>query len=297
MGAPRVPPALVRLGARQISRRMFNPGLPWEVQRRRLDRLVRSWPLRRGTSVTKTALNGVPAEVVTAQGAAAVTVVHFHGGGYCVGSPAEARSWAASLSARAGCRVILPDYRLAPEHPYPAALEDARAVLCTVLGQAAPGTVIVSGDSAGGGLALVTARGEPRLAGCMLLSPWLDLTANWAAAPDLVRRDLILTPAWLEACAEAYAQETDRARPEISPLYGDLAGLPPLLIQCGTDDLVAPDAQHLAARARAASVDVTSTRWPRLWHDFPLQPGLTADADAAITQAASFIARVCTQAE
>jgi epsilon-lactone hydrolase len=293
MGAFRVPPALVRLAARPVSRRTLNPSLPWEVQRRRLHRLVRSWPLPRGTSVTKTVLKEVPAEVVTVSSTAAVTVVHFHGGGYCVGSPAEARDWAAHLSARTGCRVILPDYRLAPEHPYPAALEDARTVLGAVLGEAAPGTVVVSGDSAGGGLALVTAREDSRLAGCMLLSPWLDLTADWRAVPELVRRDVVLTPVWLEACAEAYAQAADRAQPGISPLYGDLAGLPPLLIQCGTDDLVAPDAERLAAGAMAAGVDVTSTPWPRMWHNFPLQPGLITAADAAVTQAASFIARVC----
>jgi acetyl esterase/lipase len=282
----------MRLGARRVSRYMFDPALPWEVQRRRLDRVVGSWPLRRGTSVTTTVLNGVPAEVVTAAGAHAVTVVHFHGGGYCVGSPAEARSWAAHVSARADCRMIVPDYRLAPEHPYPAALEDARAVMRAVLAESEPSTVVVSGDSAGGGLALIIAQGEPRLAGCMLLSPWLDLTADWSADPELARRDVILTPTWLDACARAYARDADRAQPTISPLHGDLAGLPPLLIQCGTDDLVAPDAERLAVRARAAGVDVTATRWPRLWHNFPLQPGLLAAADAAVAQAASFIARV-----
>jgi epsilon-lactone hydrolase len=292
MGAFRVPATLVRLGARQISRRAFDPRLPWEVQRRRLDRLVRSWPLRRGTSVTKTALNGVRVEVVTATGAPAVTVVHFHGGGYCVGSPAEARDWAAYLSARAECRVILPDYRLAPEHPYPAALEDARAVMRAVLAEREPGAVVVSGDSAGGGLAMVIAQGEPRLAGCMLISPWLDLTADWSADPELARRDVILTPVWLEACAKAYAPEADRAQPAISPLHGDLEALPPLLIQCGTDDLVAPDAERLAVLATAAGVDVTATPWPRLWHNFPLQPDLLAAANAAVTEAASFIARV-----
>jgi epsilon-lactone hydrolase len=150
----RLPPAVIRLGAREIGRRVLNPALPWEVQRRRLNRLVESWPLPRGTSVTKTTLNGVHAEVVAVGqpgtgttsrapgpgGSTAVaTVVHFHGGGYCVGSPAEARSWAARLSARSGCRVVLPDYRLAPEHPHPAAVEDARAVLSAVLGEAERG--------------------------------------------------------------------------------------------------------------------------------------------------------------
>jgi epsilon-lactone hydrolase len=313
-----VPPALVRPGARLVSRRIHNPRLPWEVQRRRLDKLMGSWPLPRGTSVTRTAVSGVPVEVVTAGPArlrahsgqvgqparpagdtAAVTVVHFHGGGYCVGSPAEVRDWAARLSARVGCRVLLPEYRLAPEHPFPAAVHDARAVLTTVLGEAAPGTVVVSGDSAGGGLALgaaltlpSVAAGAARLAGCILLSPWLDLTADRTAIPELVRRDAVLSPAWLEACAQAYVPAADRTQPMVSPLHADLGGLPPLLIQCGTHDLLAPDSRNLAARAAAAGVAVTCSRWPGLWHDFALQPRMTAAGRRALAQAASFVARV-----
>jgi epsilon-lactone hydrolase len=322
-----VPPAIMREGARVVRRLAINPRLPWTVQRRRLDWLVGSWPLPRGTSVTKTTLNGIPADVVTArqpgpgtpgaadrqaspgEGTAVATVVHFHGGGYCTGSPAEPKDWAAHLSVRAGCRVILPDYRLAPEHPYPAGVEDACAVLSAVLAEAAPGPVVVSGDSAGGGLALITAlalNGQgngtgddpeagiaPGIAGCILLSPWLDLTVDWAAMPELARRDVVLSPAWLEACAEAYAPSEDRAQPAISPLYADLAGLPPLLIQSGTDDLLHPDAHRLAARARDAGVDVTYTRWPHMWHDFVLQPDLVAAANNALTQAAWFIGQVC----
>jgi epsilon-lactone hydrolase len=303
----RVPPALVRLGARQVSRHVLNPRLPWEVQRRRLDKIMGPWPLPRGTSVTKTAWNEVPVEVVTVGqtagpggGGGAVTVVHFHGGGYCVGSPAEARDWAARLSVRTGCRVVLPEYRLAPEHPYPAAVEDARAVMSHVLEEAAAGSVVVSGDSAGGGLALGAALAPPgttegagRLAGCILLSPWLDLTADRTAVPDLVRRDAVLSPAWLEACAQAYVPVADRAQPTVSPLHADLGGLPPLLIQCGTDDLLAPDAEHLAVRAAAADVDVTYSRWPGMWHDFALQPDITAAADSALAQAAWFVGHVC----
>jgi epsilon-lactone hydrolase len=302
----RVPPAVVRAGARQVVRRVLNPRLPWEVQRRRLDKIMGSWPLPRGTSVTKTAWKGVPVEIVTgpASGTAAVTVVHFHGGGYCVGSPAEARDWAARLSARAGCRVVLPEYRLAPEHPYPAAVDDAREVMSAALGDAAPGTVVVSGDSAGGGLALGialtlpgvaspgTTDGTARLAGCILLSPWLDLTADWTAVPELVRRDVVLSPAWLEACARAYVPTGDRAHPMVSPLYANLGGLPPLLIQCGTDDLLAPDSESLAARAEAAGVDVTYSRWPGMWHDFTLQPDIIAAGDSALAQAAWFVGRV-----
>jgi epsilon-lactone hydrolase len=295
-----VPNAIVRLGARLVTGRMLNPRLPWAVQRRRLDRLVGSWLLPRGVSVTRTEIKGMSVEVVTSaqsrQRTPQITVVHFHGGGYCVGSPAEARNWAAHLSVKTGCRLILPEYRLAPEHPYPAAVDDAHTVVGVVLGDASAGTVLVSGDSAGGGLALGTALSVPEaaaIAGCILISPWLDLTADWAALPELARRDVVLSPAWLEACAEAYVpRSADRADPMISPVYANLANLPPLLIQCGTDDLVAPDSVKLADRAAAAGVDVTSTRWPGLWHDFTLQPDITTSAGRALDQAAAFITRV-----
>jgi epsilon-lactone hydrolase len=226
-----------------------------------------------------------------------VTVAHFHGGGYCVGSARIVRLWAARLSAHARCRVVLPDYRLAPEHPHPAALDDARQVLAALLGDAAPGSVVVSGDSAGGGLALALLQatrdaGQPLPAGAMLLSPWLDLTADRRAVPDLVRRDTVLSPDWLAACAAAYTGPASPADPAISPLLADLAGLPPLLVQSGSDDLLAPDAGRLTAAASAAGTDVTYTRWPGLGHDFVLQPGVLAAADSALTQAAWFVAEV-----
>jgi monoterpene epsilon-lactone hydrolase len=297
-GAPRLPPALMRPGVRQIGARVLDPALPWDTQRRRLDRVLGATPLPRGTSVTRTRLNAVPAEIIIARGTPpGRTVVHFHGGGYCVGSPAVVRNWAARLSAAAGCRVVLPEYRLAPEHPYPAALDDARAVISALLGEDSPGSLVVSGDSAGAGLALaaIAARrdaGEKLPAGCILLSPWLDLGADRRAVPGLVRRDLLLSPRWLQACATAYAPPSAWADPAVSPLRAEPAGLPPLLIQAGSDDLLAPDAERMAARASAAGVEVTYTRWPRMWHDFALQPGVLAAADSALDQAAWFTAAV-----
>jgi acetyl esterase/lipase len=109
--------------------------------------------------------------------------------------------------------------------------------------------------------------------------------------PELVRRDVLLSPRWLEACAMAYAQ-SNWADPSVSPLLAAHGGLPPLLIQAGSDELLAPDAEQLAASASAAGVDVTYTRWPRMWHDFALQPGLLAAADSALSQAAWFVQTV-----
>jgi epsilon-lactone hydrolase len=296
--APQVPPTIMRLAARQVRRRCLDPALSWPAQRARLDQLTRNSLLPRGTTVTEQKMAGLRAEVVSVRARRVLpTVVHFHGGGYCVGSAFMSRSWAAHLSALTGCRVVVPEYRLAPEHPYPAALEDARAVLAALSREDGPGPVVVSGDSAGGGLALaliLSLRDEGRdlPAGCILLSPWLDLGRDRRAAPDLMRRDVLLTPDWLEACARAYAAPEAWTDPLVSPLHAAHAGLPPLLIQAGTDELLAPDAGLLAASASAAGVDVTYTRWPRLWHDFVLQPGLLAPADSALAQAAWFLAKV-----
>jgi len=245
--------------------------------------------------VTEQTIAGLRAEVVSCRAAGSgLTVIHFHGGGYCLGSAGTARSWAAHLSAQTGCRVVMPEYRLAPEHPYPAALEDARAVMKALSG---PGPVVVSGDSAGGGLALALVlsmrdTGQELPAGVILLSPWLDLGRDRRAVPDLVRRDILLTPDWLDACARAYADPSSWADQLISPLRAAHAGLPPLLIQAGTEELLAPDAGLLAASASAAGVDVTYTRWPRMWHDFPLQAGLLAAADSAVAQASWFVSKV-----
>jgi epsilon-lactone hydrolase len=294
----RVPPAVMRLGVHQLGRRCLDPALPWALQRTRLDQLTRNSLLPRGTTVVKQVIGGVPAEVVSARAAdSQTTVIHFHGGGYCVGSANTPRSWAAHLSARTGCRVVLPEYRLAPEHPHPAALQDARAVLKALSGELTPGSVVISGDSAGGGLALalvLSLRDEGRKlpAGCVLLSAWLDLGRDRRAAPDLVRRDVILSPAWLDACARAYAAPAAWTDPSVSPLHAAHSGLPPLLVQAGTSELLATDAELLAASASAAGVDVTYTRWPRMWHDFALQPGLLAAADSALAQAAWFVGQV-----
>lgn len=319
MTRPRVPPAVMRRGVRLIGRRCLDPALPWPVQRTRLDQFFRFPLMPRGTTVTEQVLGGVPATVVSAgpapagpavstgpvpagavsagTGRARRTVIHFHGGGYCVGSAREALSWAGHLSAAARCLVVLPEYRLAPEHPHPAALEDARAVVTALAAEAGPGSIVLSGDSAGGGLALALAlsmRDERQAppAACILLSPWLDLGRDRRADPVLVRRDVLLDPGWLDACARAYAAPAAWADAAVSPLRAEHAGLPPLLIQAATAELLAPDAERLAASATAAGVDVTYTRWPGLWHDFVLQPGLLSAADSAVAQAAWFTARV-----
>jgi acetyl esterase/lipase len=134
--------------------------------------------------------------------------------------------------------------------------------------------------------------GKDLPAGCILLSPWLDLGRDRRSAADLVRRDVLLSPDWLDACARAYADPSAWTDPLVSPLRAAHSGLPPLLIQAATSELLAPDAALLAASASAAGVDVTYSRWPGLWHDFVLQPGLLSAADSALAQSAWFVRKV-----
>jgi epsilon-lactone hydrolase len=296
----RVPPAVLRRAMRQLGRRCLDPALPWPVQRTRLDQFTRAALLPRGTMIAEQVIGGVRAEVVSSRASDGQrTVIHFHGGGYCVGSARIPRAWAAQLSAQTGCRVVLPEYRLAPEHRHPAALDDARAVVSALGAGATPGSVVVSGDSAGAGLALALVlsmrdEGHELPAGCILLSPWLDLGRDRRAVLDLVRQEVVLSPDWLDTCARAYADPSTWADPSVSPLCSVPAGLPPLLIQGAAGELLTPDAELLAAGALAAGVDVTYTRWPRMWHEFMLEPGLLAAADSAVAQAAWFLGKVTT---
>ncbi len=301
----RLPPALVRPGIRQLGPAgVLDPALAWEVQRRRFDQVMRATPVPRGTSVAGQVLGGVHAEEVTAGGVRPErTVVHFHGGGYCLGTARMMRTWAAHLSAQAGCRVVVPEYRLAPARPFPAGLDDAHAGAerrCST--ESGPGLAIAVGLRRLGRRRAravpgprVARRRRPRSPANarILMSPLARPSrgSRWAV-PDLVRKDALLNPAVARRPAQRRLTPTPRslAGPQaVSPLRASHGGLPPLLIQAASDDLLAPDAQLLAASASAEGADVTYTRWPRMWHDFALLPGLVAAADSALSQAAWFV--------
>jgi acetyl esterase/lipase len=229
-------------------------------------------------------LGGVSALRIAAPDARADRLlVHLHGGAYVIGSPTTYTALAGQLSLSTGATVVVPDYRLAPEHPYPAAVEDAVSVW-RALGDT-QGSIVVSGDSAGGGLALALAlrlRSERAAlpAGLVLLCPWLDLGSR-RGQPN---RDPALTAAWLDRSARSYVGAADERVPELAPLEADLAGLPPLVIQSGGDDLLAPDARRLAARAAAAGVPVQHREFSGAWHDFQVLFGKLREADEALEE-------------
>lgn len=218
------------------------------------------------------------------------TVLYLHGGGYCVGSPRTHGALAAWLARDSGLPVYVIDYRLAPEHPFPAALDDA---LSAYRALRAEGPVMLAGDSAGGGLALSLALqlrelGEPPPIALGLLSPWVDLRAEQGSAR--VGGDAVLRPEWMQACARHYAGD-QLEDPRISPLLANLKGLPPVRVHCGSDELLAGQAQALAQELRAANVRCEFERVQGRWHVQELHAGQLPSANTAIANLAQFFLR------
>lgn len=219
-------------------------------------------------------------------------ILFLHGSGYSKGSPASHRPLTARIVRETGLAAYVPDYRLTPEHRYPAALEDAFEAYEYLLGQTAPERIALVGDSAGGGLALATllaARdtGLPMPAALATMSAWTDLAVTGDPRPDV--DDPRVTPAMLRGAADLYLDGADPYDPYASPLHGDLAGLPPLLMQVGGREIMIEDTRRLAEKAREAGVAVTQTVYPGMTHVFQLNQGESPEATAAIAELAAFL--------
>ncbi len=239
---------------------------------------------------------GVAAEIFAAPGAdAGRTVLYLHGGGYIMGDSEAYRVLAYDLSKAAGARVVVPNYRLAPEHPFPAAVEDAQAAWRWLLATgAAPERTAVAGDSAGGGLAVATLvalrrTGDPLPAAAVCISPWVDMEGLGESVRELAARDVMVQPGTLLHFAELYLNGADPRTPLAAPLYAELAGLPPLLIQVGGGEILRDDSRRLAARARAAGVEVTLEEWPEMIHVWHLFAHMLSEGREAIQKAGAFI--------
>ena len=252
-------------------------------------------PLPDGTTVQVVDAGGVPSEWVAIEGAEqGAVVLYLHGGGYCIGSLNTHRGMAARVAAVCGARVLNVDYRLAPEHPHPAAVDDAMAAYRWLLGTGvAPGAVVLGGDSAGGGLVVATLlalrdAGDPLPTGGFCLSPWVDLTCTAGTFQTKADDDPMCTKEGLDEMAAAYAGEHGLEHPLVSPLHADLSGLPPLLIHVGTAEVLLDDAVRLAERARAAGVDVRLEAWDDLVHVFQAFAPMVPEAIEALDGIGAF---------
>ncbi|MFI5317711.1 MAG: alpha/beta hydrolase [Myxococcota bacterium] len=223
-------------------------------------------------------VNGVPAEWVSARGASADrAVLYLHGGGYVLGSIATHRELAARISQASAARCLVIDYRLGPEHPFPAAVDDAVKAYRWLLDAGyAPERLAIAGDSAGGGLTVATLvalrdAALPLPATAVCISPWVDLAGEGESMTSKEKVDPMVTRAPLLVMAKNYLGGADAKNPLASPLWADLRGLPPLLIQVGTSETLLDDSTRLAERARKAGVDVELEAWPEMihvWHAF-----------------------------
>jgi acetyl esterase/lipase len=293
--AQRLIAAAFRFVLRATLSRTFRAGLSVEQQRRRLRQVTRLTLPPRAASFTAATLGGVPGEWVGARDDSrpSLAVLYLHGGGYTTGSPATHRALTGHLAAHCGARVFAADYRLAPEHPFPAALDDAVAAWRGLQGEGRDaGAIAIAGDSAGGGLAVATALrlrelGEPLPRALVLFSPWVDLSLD--QLPPAPPGEVMLTLPWVRACAQSYAASADPRHPLISPVGADLRGLPPTLIQVGTDELLLPDSRRLQACLQSAGVNSQLQEFPRRWHVFQANAGVLADADRALEAVGRFL--------
>ena len=265
----------------------------WEELRQRLDEVGSVWPAATDVKLEPVDLGGVPGEWSSVAGSDASRVLmFFHGGGYCSGSIRSHRRLVTEAGRAAGIRTLAVGYRLAPEHPFPAAMEDALTAWHFLRQQGiAARHIAIGGDSAGGGLAVVLNNrlrdADEELPGCVwLVSPWTDLTMSGSTLITKDNVDPIIHKGYLGELADAYVPPgMDRKDPRVSPLYADLKGLPPMLVQVGSAETLLEDATRFAAAAGAADVSVTLEIWPHMIHAWPmwnagLKPGRSALAHA-----------------
>jgi acetyl esterase/lipase len=269
-----------------------------ESARAALDALLSQYPPPDGTEVEPVDVGGVPGQWLSAGNAGPDRVIlYLHGGAYTRGSFVSCRGLGARLAAASGARTLAIAYRLAPEHPFPAAVEDATAAYHWLLQQRRPGQLVVAGDSAGGGLGLALLlalrdAGESLPAGAVVLSPWTDLTGTGTSITAKADIDPWLAAERLSLVAGLYLSGADPRDPLASPVYGDLRGLPPLLIQVGSDEILLDDATRLAERAEAASVSVTLEVWEGLWHVFQAFAPEIPEAQQAIDKIGAYVRQV-----
>jgi epsilon-lactone hydrolase len=272
--------------------------------RRRLAELTSAQPLPAGVTVTAAALGGVPTAEITLDGIEPRHVVlYFHGGVYVLGAAAQAAGLAAQIGRRTQATVISVDYQLAPEHPYPAAVGDALAAYqALLLGGTDPAGIILAGESAGGGLAiatLVNARdhGLPLPAAAYVMSPYADLTLAGATMDTKHTVDPLLSRDNLQPRVPDYTAGHDPAAGLISPIFADLSGLPPLIIQAGTHEVLLDDAIRLARQAATADVAVTLDITPGVPHVFQAYYPILDEAVAALDRAGQLLSAYLTTTE
>lgn len=249
-----------------------------------------------GVDISETSIAGLQAEWHTpAEAPDDKLLLYWHGGAYIMGSCRSHRSLVSHIAARAGVRALVPEYRLAPEHPYPAAIEDAVAVYRELLERGiAANDIAIAGDSAGGGLAVAMMlslrhAGLPLPRAAALLSPWLDLSGSGESMQSRLGQDPWFDPEDLPHVVAYYCRDEQRQDPLVSPVFANVAGLPPILIQVGDDEILLSDSTRFADKLRDAGVDVELDIWQHMWHVWQMFVGLMPESWAAVDRLGDFV--------
>jgi epsilon-lactone hydrolase len=265
-------------------------------QRVIFEEMMAAIPVPADVTTSSGSLGGIPVVNVEAAGADHASVIFYlHGGAYAIGTAASSVGLASDLARRAKARLVTVDYRLAPEHPHPAAIDDAVAAYRGLLDSGvAASAIAIAGESAGAGLAAATLValkhvGLPQPSGAVLMSPWADLTLSGESISVKAAVDPALTPEGLRRRAVDYVPTGDLGAELVSPIFADLTGLPPLLIQAGSHEILLDDATRLAARAAAADVAVRLEVTPGVPHVFQGFAAMLDEGDAALTSASEFL--------
>lgn len=290
---------IVRLGLRFFIKRRAGPHPDLQMLRQQVERikwLVPNPP--RGTIATRVSAGGVPAvQVATPKSRDGYHVFYLHGGGYVSGSPSHYRDFIWRIANATQARVLCISYRVAPEHPFPAAVDDAVSAYRWLLAQGAdPQRTAVMGDSAGGGLALALLlrlrdEGVPLPAAAVAMSPWTDLAMAGESYRRFAKADPMLSVVPAQTFARWYLAGGDARQPYASPLYGDHKGLPPTLIQVGSDEILLDDAKTMAERMRAAGCAAELEVWPRMPHVWQVHARLVPEARQAVKRIGDFVLR------
>jgi len=252
-----------------------------------------------GVEVEKCDFRGLNSEWLTPKGAAdGKLLLYLHGGAYIVGGCGTHRQLVSHIAAAAGVRALLPEYRLAPEHPFPAAIDDAVGVYRALIADGyAAEKIVIAGDSAGGGLTMATLlslreTGDPLPAAACLLSPWLDLASTGESMTRRAHRDPWFEPEDMPIIASHYCDKSMFKQPLVSPVYADLSGLPPLYIQVGEDEILLSDSTRTADKVREAGGKVDIEIWPDMWHVFQVFVHQMPESRAAIRKIGEFVRRM-----
>jgi epsilon-lactone hydrolase len=287
---------LLRLALRLVKRLGKGREMPLVTARRRLRLLEPLVPgPSRGTRTETLDADGINAvRILVPLAREDACVLHFHGGGYVIGSAALYRDFTWRVGGAAGACVLYFDYRLAPEHPFPAALDDAVKVYRWLIKRIDPKRIAFVGDSAGGGLLFGTLyrlrdEGLPLPAAAVAISPWTDLALTGHSLRSNATADPMMEVTHLPPLAARYLAGADARDPYASPLYGDASGLPPTLFQVGSDEILHDDATRMAARLRQAGCDVEIEVWPRMPHAWHLYARILPEGSEAIARAGEFM--------